>query len=171
MKRRKFITLLGGAAAWPLGARAQQGERVRRIGVLMDLAENDPEGQARKTAFVQALQQFGWTDGRNGRIEIRWGTDAGNTRRYVAELVALAPDVIVAAGSAAMAALQQTTRTVPIVFMHVVDSVGRGFVESLPRLGGNATGFVPNRRGRGWDQPAGGPPGHPGLGQPLKTRR
>jgi hypothetical protein len=89
----------------------------------------------------------------------------------VAELVALAPDVIVAAGSAAMAALQQTTRTVPIVFMHVVDPVGRGFVESLPRLGGNATGFVPNRRGRGWDQPAGGPPGQPGLGQPLKTRR
>ena len=170
MQRRAFVRLFGGAAvAWPLAARAQQAVRVRRIGVLMNTAADDPEGQARKTAFVQALQQFGWTDGRNGRIETRWGTDAGNTRRYVAELVALAPDVIVAAGSAAMAALQQTTRTVPIVFMH--DPVGRGFVESLPRLGGNATGFVPNRRGRGWDQPAGGPPGQPGLGQPLKTRR
>jgi putative ABC transport system substrate-binding protein len=171
MRRREFISLLGGTAtvAWPLAVRAQHAERVRRIGVLMNTAADDPEGQARKTAFVQALQQFGWTDGRNGRIETRWGTDAGNTRRYVAELVALAPDVIVAAGSAAMAALQQTTRTVPIVFMH--NPVGGGFVESLPRLGGNATGFVPNRRGRGWDQPAGGPPGQPGLGQPLKTRR
>src|SRR6202045_1181182 len=110
MRRREFITLLGGATvAWPLAVRAQQAERVRRIAVLMNTAADDPEGQARKTAFVQALQQFGWTDGRNGRIEPRWGTAAGNTRRYVAELVALAPDVIVAAGSAAMAALQQTT--------------------------------------------------------------
>jgi len=99
IRRREFITLLGGAVAWPLAARAQQAERVRRIGVLMNTAADDPEGQARKTAFVQALQQFGWTDGRNGRIETRWGTDAGNTRRYVAELVALAPDVIVAAGA------------------------------------------------------------------------
>jgi putative ABC transport system substrate-binding protein len=106
---------------------------MRRIGVLMNTAADDPEGQARKTAFVQALQQFGWTDGRNGRIETRWGTDAGNTRRYVAELVALAPDVIVAAGSAAMAALQQTTRTVPIIFVTIIDPVGAGFVESLAR--------------------------------------
>ena len=148
MRRRAFITLLGGAMVWPLAARAQQPERMRRIGVICTWLRTILEGQARKTAFVQALQQFGWSDGRNGRIEIRWGTDAGNTRRYVAELVALAPDVIVAAGSATMAALQQTTRTVPIVFMHVVDPVGGGFVESLPRLDGNATGFVPNRRAR-----------------------
>ena len=142
MRRREFITLLGGATvAWPLAARAQQAERVRRIGVLMNTAADDTEGQARKTAFVQALQQFGWTDGRNGRIETRWGTDAGNTRRYVAELVALAPDVIVAAGSAAMVALQQTTRTVPIIFVTIIDPVGAGFVESLARPGGNVTGF------------------------------
>ena len=141
MRRREFITLLGGAAAWPFAARAQQAERVRCIGVLMNTAADDPEGQARKTAFVQALQQFGWTDGRNGRIETRWGTDAGTTRRYVAELVALAPDVIVAAGSAAMAALQQTTRTVPIIFVTIIDPVGAGFVESLARPGGNVTGF------------------------------
>jgi putative ABC transport system substrate-binding protein len=142
MRRREFITLVGGAAvAWPFAGRAQQAERVRRIGVLMNTAADDPEGQARKTAFVQALQQFGWTDGRNGRIETRWGTDAGNTRRYVAELVALAPDVIVAAGSAAMAALQQTTRTVPIIFVTIIDPVGAGFVESLARPGGNVTGF------------------------------
>jgi putative ABC transport system substrate-binding protein len=140
MRRREFITLLGGAAAaWPLAA--QQAERVRCIGVLMNTTADDPEGQARKTAFVQALQQFGWTDGRNGRIETRWGTDAGNTRRYVAELVALAPDVIVAAGSAAMVALQQTTRTVPIIFVTIIDPVGAGFVESLARPGGNVTGF------------------------------
>src|SRR2546430_608612 len=112
MKRREFIALHGGAAGgWPLAARAQQGERMRRIGVLMNTAADDPEGRARNTAFVQALQQFGWTDGRNGRIETRWGTDAGSTRRYAAELVALAPDVILAAASAAMGALQQTTRT------------------------------------------------------------
>ncbi len=143
MRRREFISLLGGTAtvAWPLAVRAQQAERVRRIGVLMNTAADDPEGQARKTAFVQALQQFGWTDGRNGRIETRWGTDAGNTRRYVAELVALAPDVIVAAGSAAMVALQQTTRTVPIIFVTIIDPVGAGFVESLARPGGNVTGF------------------------------
>ena len=141
MKRRVFIAALGGAAAWPVVARGQQSEPVRRIGVLMNTAADDPEGQARKTAFVQALQQFGWTDGRNGRIETRWGTDAVNTRRYVAELVALAPDVIVAAGSAAMAALQQTTRTVPIIFVTIIDPVGAGFVESLARPGGNVTGF------------------------------
>jgi putative tryptophan/tyrosine transport system substrate-binding protein len=141
MKRREFITLLGGAAAWPLAARGQQAERMRRIGVLMNTAADDPEGQARNTAFVQALQQFGWTDGRNVRIETRWGTDAGSTRRYAAELVALAPDVILASASVATSALQQTTRTVPIVFVTVIDPVGAGYVESLARPGGNLTGF------------------------------
>jgi putative ABC transport system substrate-binding protein len=141
IKRREFISLLGGAAAWPVAAHAQQVERMRRIGVLMNTAADDPEGQARNTAFVKALQQFGWTDGRNGRIETRWGTDAGSTRRYAAELVALAPDVILASASAAMGALQQTTRTVPIIFVSIIDPVGAGFVESLARPGGNATGF------------------------------
>jgi putative ABC transport system substrate-binding protein len=142
VKRRDFITLLGGGAvAWPLAARAQQGERVRRLGVLMNTAADDPEGQARNTAFVQALQQFGWTDGRNARIETRWGTDAGSTRKYAAELVALTPDVILASASTAMSALQQTTRAVPIVFVTVIDPVGAGFVESLARPGGNITGF------------------------------
>jgi putative ABC transport system substrate-binding protein len=142
MKRREFITLLGGAAAaWPLAARAQQTDRVRRIGVFMNSAADDPEGQARNTAFVQALQQLGWTDGRNARIDTRWGTDAGSTRKYAAELVALAPDVILASASTATSALQQTTRTVPIVFVTVIDPVGAGYVESLARPGGNLTGF------------------------------
>jgi putative ABC transport system substrate-binding protein len=143
VRRREFITLIGGAAAsWPLAARAQQAAiPQRRIGMLMPTAADDPEGQARNTAFVQALQQFGWTDGRNARLETRWGTDAGSTRRYAAELVALAPDVILAAGSASVGALQQMTRTVPIVFVTVIDPVGAGFVESLARPGGNVTGF------------------------------
>jgi ABC-type uncharacterized transport system substrate-binding protein len=142
VKRREFITLLGGAAAaWPIAARAQQSERVRRIGVLLNTAADDPEGQARNTAFVQALQQLGWTDGRNARIDTRWGTDAGSTRKYAAELVALAPDVVLASASAATSALQQTTRTVPIVFVSVIDPVGAGYVESLARPGGNLTGF------------------------------
>jgi putative ABC transport system substrate-binding protein len=142
MKRREFITLLGGAAAaWPLAARAQQTDRVRRIGVFMNSAADDPEGQARNTAFVQALQQLGWTDGRNARIDTRWGTDAGSTRKYAAELVALAPDVILASASTATSALQQTTRTMPIVFVAVIDPVGAGYVESLARPGGNLTGF------------------------------
>jgi putative tryptophan/tyrosine transport system substrate-binding protein len=141
MKRRQFITLLGGAAAaWPLAARAQQPERMRRIGVLMNTAADDPEGQARLGAFVQRLQEFGWTDGRNVRIDTRWGTDAGSTRRYAGELVALAPDVILASASAALGALQ-TTRTVPIVFVSIIDPVGAGLVESLARPGGNITGF------------------------------
>ncbi len=141
MKRRSFITLLGGAAAaWPLVARAQQAERMRRIGVLMNTAADDPEGQARLGAFVQRLQEFGWTDGRNVRIDTRWGTDAGSTRRYAGELVALAPDVILASASAALGALQ-TTRTVPIVFVSIIDPVGAGLVESLARPGGNITGF------------------------------
>jgi putative ABC transport system substrate-binding protein len=145
VRRRDFLGLLGGAAAaLPRAARAQQAERIRRIGVLINTAADDPEGQARNTAFVQALQalrQFGWTDERNGRIESRWSTDAGSTSRHAAELVALAPDVILAAGSAAMVALQQTTRTVPIIFVTIIDPVGAGFVESLARPGGNVTGF------------------------------
>ena len=145
MRRREFITLLGGAAAfWPLAARAQQAERVRRIGVLMHLAADDLEGQARFTAFRQGLQQLGLTDGRNVRIETRWGTsDAERMRRDAAELVGLAPDVILASTTAAMSALQQATGTVPIVFAGVADPVGAGFVASLARPGGNTTGFTP----------------------------
>src|SRR5215469_1021284 len=142
MKRRTFITLLGGAAAaWPLAGRAQQAERMRRIGVLMNTASDDAEGQTRLTAFVQRLQEFGWTDSRNVRIDTRWGTDAGSTRRYAGELVALAPDVILASASAAIGALQQTTHTVPIVFVSIIDPVGAGLVESLARPGGHITGF------------------------------
>jgi putative tryptophan/tyrosine transport system substrate-binding protein len=145
MKRREFITLLGGAAAaWPLAARAQQGERVRRIGVLMALAANDPDAQVRITAFVQGLQQLGWVDGRNVHIDTRWATTNNDElRRHAAELVALAPDVIVAgSGTATIAPLLQATRTVPIVFAVAVDPVGAGFVASLARPGGNATGFT-----------------------------
>jgi ABC-type uncharacterized transport system substrate-binding protein len=144
MKRREFITLLGGAAtAWPLAARAQQGERMRRIGVLMSLAADDPEGQARLTAFVQGLQELGWTDGRNVRIDYRWPAgDAERTRRYATELAALAPDVILAGGGSVVPSLLQATRTVPIVFTQTPDPVGAGFVNSLARPGGNATGFL-----------------------------
>jgi ABC-type uncharacterized transport system substrate-binding protein len=143
MKRREFITLAGGAAAWPLAAHAQQGERVRRIGVLMNQAMDDPEGQARLAAFLQELQQLGWTDGRNLRIDFRWGAgDAERTRRYAAELVALAPDVILGSTSPAVAGLQQATSTVAIVFVQLADPVGAGFVASLARPGGNATGFT-----------------------------
>src|SRR5262249_48878002 len=142
-KRREFTTLLGGAAAWPLAARAQQGERVRRIGVLLNLAADDPEGQARIAAFHQGLQEWGWALGRNARIDVRWGAvDAEISRRYAAEVVGLAPDVILASASAALGALQQTTRTVPIVFVTIVDPVGAGYVASLARPGGNATGFT-----------------------------
>jgi putative tryptophan/tyrosine transport system substrate-binding protein len=145
MRRREFITLLGGAAAaWPLAARAQQTGIMRRIGVLMNLAADDPEGQARIAAFHQGLQEWGWTLGRNARIDVRWGAfDADSSRRYAAEVVGLAPDVILASASAAMGALQQTNRTVPIVFVGIVDPVGAGFVESLARPGGNTTGFTP----------------------------
>jgi putative ABC transport system substrate-binding protein len=144
LKRREFITLLGGTAAWPLAARAQRSDTIRRIGVLMNLTADDPEGQARIAAFHKGLQEWGWTLGRNARIDVRWGAfDADISRRYAAELVGLAPDVILAAASAAMGALQQTTRTVPIVFVGIVDPVGAGFVESLARPGGNTTGFTP----------------------------
>ena len=144
LKRREFITLLGGgAAAWPLAVRAQQAERVRRIGVLMTQAEDDPEGQTRLLALAQGLQESGWTIGRNVRIDTRWGQgDAERYRRYAAELVALAPDVILVNGPAALAQLQQATRSVPILFVNVVDPVGAGFVASVARPGGNATGFM-----------------------------
>jgi putative ABC transport system substrate-binding protein len=141
LKRREFIALLGGAAAWPLAARAQQPERVRRIGVLMSTAADDPEGRARIAAFLNGLQQFGWTDGRNAQIDIRWPQGAAEARRYAAELVSLAPDVLLATGVYAGSLLQQETRTVPIVFVLIVDPVGAGFVASLSRPGGNATGF------------------------------
>ncbi|MET0633940.1 MAG: ABC transporter substrate-binding protein [Xanthobacteraceae bacterium] len=144
MKRREFITLLGGAAAaWPVAARAQQGERMRRIGVLMSAAADDAEGQARLMAFGQELAHFGWTDGRNVRIDVRWAAGkADDTRKYVTELVALAPDVILASGGSVVAPLLQVTRTVPIVFTQTTDPVGAGFVESLGRPGGNVTGFI-----------------------------
>jgi putative ABC transport system substrate-binding protein len=143
MKRRAFISLLGGAAAaWPVAARAQQAERVRRIGVLMAVAD-DPEGQARIAAFLQGLQQLGWAEGRNLQIDTRWGAgDADRFRQYAAELVALAPDVILAAGGAVVPPLLQATRSVPIVFTQTPDPVGAGFVDSLARPGGNATGFL-----------------------------
>jgi putative ABC transport system substrate-binding protein len=143
MRRREFITLLGGAAAWPLVATAQQPDRMRRIGVLMSVAADDPEGQARMAAFLQGLQQLGWTDGRNVRIDTRWAAgNADDVRKYATELVALAPDVILGAGSFSLGPLLQTTHSVPIVFVHVPDPVGAGFVDSLARPGGNATGFT-----------------------------
>jgi putative tryptophan/tyrosine transport system substrate-binding protein len=145
MRRREFIALLGGTmATWPLAARAQQGKRIRRVGMLLPYAANDPQVQTRNAAFLQGLQQLGWTVGNNVQIDYRWS--AGNeddTRRYAAELVALAPDVIFASGSAAVGPLRRATRTVPIVFAVVPDPVGAGFVDSLARPGGNATGFIP----------------------------
>jgi putative tryptophan/tyrosine transport system substrate-binding protein len=142
IRRREFITLLGGAAAaWPLAARAQR-EKMRRVGVLLNLAPDDPESQRRLTALVQGLQQLGWTDGRNVRIEARWGAgDAERLRKNAAEFVALAPDVIVAEGSASLGPLLQITRAIPVVFTIVPDPVGAGIVETLARPGGNATGF------------------------------
>jgi putative tryptophan/tyrosine transport system substrate-binding protein len=143
MKRREFITLLGGVAAWPLAARAQQGERMRRVGVLLPAAADDPEFQASFGAFLQGLALLGWTIGRNVRIDTRWATtDAAEIRRHAAELAALAPDVILAHAATTVGPLLQATRTVPIVFPAVVDPVGAGFVDSLARPGGNATGFI-----------------------------
>jgi putative ABC transport system substrate-binding protein len=137
VRRREFITLLGGAAvAWPLTAHAQQGERMRRIGVLLPAAADDPEFQARVGAFLQGLQQSGWTIGRNVRIDTRWATtNTDEVRRHAAELAALAPDVILAGGSTPAAPLLQATHTVPIVFTLGVDPVGAGFVDSLARPG------------------------------------
>ena len=140
--RREFITLLGGAAAWPVAARAQQPER-RRIGVLQGLAANDPEGQDRFEAFFHALQQLGWTDGRNIQIVHRFTDgDFERARAYAAELVALAPDLILTSGASTAGAMLQVSRTVPVVFVGAADPVGAGFVDSLARPGGNATGFT-----------------------------
>jgi putative tryptophan/tyrosine transport system substrate-binding protein len=143
MKRREFITLLGGAVALPVAARAQQPERIRRIGAFISLGAGDAEGRARLTAFVQGLKELGWTDGGSVRIDIRWSAgDAERNRSTAAELVALSPDVILASGGTVMGPLQQATRTVPIVFTQVGDPVGAGFVETLARPGGNVTGFM-----------------------------
>jgi putative ABC transport system substrate-binding protein len=144
LKRRDFITLLGFAAAtWPLAARAQQPDRLRRIGVLMPFTANDPEAQARNVVFEQSLQQLGWTVGRDLQIDYRSsGGEAASVRRYAAELVALAPDAILTVGSVTIGPLQQATRTIPIVFVNVADPIGAGFVQSLARPGGNATGFT-----------------------------
>ena len=143
MRRREFITLLGGAATWPLAARAQQGDQVRRIGVLMQLAEDDPQSRAEVAAFLQALQELGWSEGRNLRIDTRWsGGDADRIRKNAAELVTLAPEVVLAPGGTVVGALQQASRTVPIVFVNVTDPVGRGYVASLAQPAGNATGFT-----------------------------
>jgi putative tryptophan/tyrosine transport system substrate-binding protein len=144
MKRRDFVILLGGgaAAAWPVAARAQQPERVRRVGILNILGTDDPEAQARKAVFEQTLEQLGWSVGRNLKIENRQvGDDLDSLRRYSAELVALAPDVILSIGSLTLAPLQQATQTIPIVFVNVPDPVGAGFVESMAHPGGNITGF------------------------------
>ena len=144
MRRREFITLLGGAAAWPLAARAQQSGPMRRIGVLISVAADDPETYARMAAFHQGLQEAGWIIGSNVQIEYRWGGagDAERIRKYSAELVGLSPDVILAVGVSTVGPLQRTTRTIPIIFVQVTDPVGAGFVASLARPGGNATGFA-----------------------------
>jgi putative ABC transport system substrate-binding protein len=144
IKRRNFIALLGGTVTWPSAARAQQSTRMRRVGALMPLAANDPQAQERNAAFLQGLQQLGWTVGQNIQIDYRWsGGTEDATQKYAAELVSLAPDVIFASGSAAAGPLRRATRTVPIVFTNVIDPVGSGYVESLARPGGNITGFTP----------------------------
>jgi putative ABC transport system substrate-binding protein len=143
MKRRAFITLLGGAAAWPVVARAQQPERMRRVAVLMNPAPDDPQSRGRVTAFMHELQALGWTDGDNVQIAFRWaGGDTARVHRYAAELVAAAPDVILTTGGFGVGPLRAETRTIPIVFVSVADPVGSGFVRSLARPGGNATGFA-----------------------------
>ena len=145
MRRREFIKVLAGSVAgtWPLIARAQQGDGVRRVAIFMDLSERDAEGQARVAAFRKGLQDLGWTEGRNVKFDVRWaGGDPGLMRRYAAELVGLAPEVIMNGGLPTLVAMQQETRTIPIVFAQVLDPVGAGFVESLAHLGGNITGFV-----------------------------
>jgi putative tryptophan/tyrosine transport system substrate-binding protein len=151
MRRREFITLLGGmAAAWPIEVRAQQKERVRRLGVLNTFTAEDPEGQARIAALLQALQPLGWTVGTNLRIDHRWGTgNAATTRKNAAELVALAPDVILTSGAAGVGPLLETTDNVPVVFVLVADPVGAGFIDSMARPGRNATGFIAVEYGMG----------------------
>jgi putative tryptophan/tyrosine transport system substrate-binding protein len=143
VKRRDFITLLGGAAAWPLVAKAQQLERMSRVGVLVNLSENDPDGQDVVAAFVRELQRLGWSGGRNVRIDTRWG--AGDRERYrtlAAELVGLVPDVVLAATTDVVAALQRASQATPIVFVGIIDPIGSGLVASMARPGGNATGFT-----------------------------
>ena len=145
MRRREFIKVLAGSVAgtWPLIARAQQGDGVRRVAIFMDLSERDAEGQARVAAFRKGLQDLGWTEGRNVKFDVRWaGGNPGLMRRYAAELVGLAPEVIMNGGLPTLVAMQQETRTIPIVFAQVLDPVGAGFVESLAHPGGNITGFV-----------------------------
>jgi putative tryptophan/tyrosine transport system substrate-binding protein len=143
MQRRQLIALLGGAVTWPLAARAQQDQRLRRIGVLSALAEDDPESVARRPAFEQALKALGWTNGSNLQIDYRWAAgDAERIRKLAAEIIALAPDVILLSGSSVVAPMMQATSTIPIVFVQVVDPVGSGFVQSLARPGGNITGFT-----------------------------
>ncbi|MFZ1004266.1 MAG: ABC transporter substrate-binding protein [Pseudolabrys sp.] len=144
MRRREFIKVIGGsAAAWPLIARAQQSEPMRRIGMLMNRAAESAEGQARVAAFTQSLHQLGWTDGRDVRIDIRWGEDKIDLeRKYAAELIALGPEIVFASGTLSVIALQGTSRTLPIVFVGVTDPVGASLVDSLARPGGNATGFM-----------------------------
>jgi putative ABC transport system substrate-binding protein len=143
MRRREFLGALGVAAAWPLAARAQQGERMRRIGILMSQSADDPDARAYMAAFQQGLAQSGWADGRNVRIDIRWSaSDANLGRRYAVELVALAPDVILASGGAILEPLRKATSSVPVVFTIVADPVGAGFVDSLAEPGGNVTGFM-----------------------------
>jgi putative ABC transport system substrate-binding protein len=142
VKRREFITFLGGAAAWPVASLAQQSQRVRRVGILNILATDDPEAHARKAVFEQTLEQLGWSVGRDLKIENRQvGADLDSLRRYAAELAALTPDVILSIGSLTLAPLQQATRTIPIVFVNVPDPVGAGFVENMAHPGGNITGF------------------------------
>src|SRR5262249_13452882 len=144
MRRRQFISLLGGAAAWPVAARAQQREHLRRVGVLMHLAADDPEGQTRLAAFLQGLQEAGWAVGQNITIDVRWAAaNVESMKRFAQELVALQPDVIFTSSTPATGAMLQATRTIPVVFALVADPVGNGYVTSLPRPGGNATGFTP----------------------------
>ena len=151
MNRRNFITLLGGAAAWPLAAWAQQGDRVRRIGVLMGFDESDPEGNLRYSAFTRALADLGWTDGRNVRTDVRWaGGDPNRTRAFAQELVGLQPDILVGAAGTSTAALQRETRTIPIVFVIAGDPVASGIVARLDRPSGNVTGFA------NWEPTVGG---------------
>ncbi len=142
MRRREFITLVGGATVWPVVARAQQGERVRRVGVIMAIAEGDQQAKDRMVALNRGLQDLGWVDGRNVRIDMRLGSGTDNLRRNIAALVALAPDVLLSSGTASLGPLMEATRTIPVVFVNVADPVGAGYVESLAQPGGNVTGFL-----------------------------
>jgi putative ABC transport system substrate-binding protein len=147
MRRREFIAGLAGAAAWPLAVRAQQSERMRRLGVFIPREENEPEAKGWLSAFTQGLAELGWTDGRNVRIDVRWASSIDRARMYAKELVDLQPDVILSTSTPVTAAFQRETRTIPIVFVFVADPVGSGFVASLPRPGGNITGFIDEEAG------------------------